>query len=172
VQLVREARRLILGRVDAAVMAQGPRIFSMVKDRAAQVVEEIAQLPEIPDGIWPLRDAANELARYRAHRGTWGHLLPGYQTFSLCHGVADLFRSTLGYSQEHLVDAPPWALAYKGWHKVLADPQWANVRKELRLPYAIQHVFEPGLWRPDEVLIRPEDKTFVARLRNLGSAVA
>ena len=50
-------------------------------------------------------------------------------------------------------------------------PEWPQVRKELRLSYAVQHGFDPGLWEPSEIVAKPEDKTFGSRLRNLGSAL-
>jgi hypothetical protein len=53
----------------------------------------------------------------------------------------------------------------------MADNQWPQVINGLKLPYAIARGFEPGLWEPDEVDVKPEDKTFGARLRNFGSAV-
>jgi hypothetical protein len=39
-------------------------------------------------------------------------------------------------------------------------PEWPQVRKELRLSYAVQHGFDPGLWEPSEIVAKPEDKTF------------
>jgi hypothetical protein len=89
----------------------------------------------------------------------------------MCHTIADLFRDLLGYSQDNLDGTPPSALAYRNWHAVLADLQWLNVRGPLRLKYACEHDFGPGLWIPSEIEVKPEDKTFGARLRNLGSAM-
>jgi hypothetical protein len=98
-------------------------------------------------------------------------LLSAQQNFGLCHTVADLFRDHLGYSPDLLGGAPPSALAYRNWHAALADPQWLNIRGPLKLKYACEHDFQPGLWIPSEIEVKSEDKTFGARLRNLGSAV-
>jgi hypothetical protein len=69
------------------------------------------------------------------------------------------------------VGAPASALAYRNWHRVMDDPQWLSIRGPLRLKYACEHDFGPGLWLPSEVEVKPEDKTFTSRLRNLGAAV-
>jgi hypothetical protein len=97
--------------------------------------------------------------------------LSAQQNFGLCHTIADLFRDHLGYSQDQLDGAPPSALVYRNWHAVLSDLQWLNIRGPLKLNYACEHGFAPGLWLPSEVKVTAEDKTFGARLRNLGSAV-
>ena len=94
------------------------------------------------------------------------------EAFSLCHALADQFRSYLGLLKDSLSDAAPgWALVYRNWQAVFADNVWSLVRPELRLPYAIAQDFQPGLREPAEVKIRAEDKTFSARLKNFGVAV-
>jgi hypothetical protein len=45
------------------------------------------------------------------------------------------------------------------------------LKAPLRLPYAIHQGPEPGLWKPEDIVAKPEDRTFGAKLRNLGSAV-
>lgn len=171
VAMIKEARRLIEGQVGSQIVGAGPVIFPMVKKKAGEVVAEVAQLPPIPEGVWTLSDAANELAKYRQHRETWGTLIAASQEFNLAHNIADLFRDYLGLSQDQLDGPPPWSLVYRNWRPVLSDHTWPLVRKELKLPYAIQHGFEPGLWEPSEIDVKLEDRTFGARLRNLGSAV-
>jgi len=168
VGMIRDARRLVASQVDSAVSAQGARIFEMVREKAAEVVADVAALP--PE-VWSLNHPGEALAKYPAHRATYGLLLSAQQMFGLCHTVADLFRDFLGYSQDQLDGAPSSALAYRNWHAVLSDPQWLNIRGPLKLKYACERGFEPGLWLPSEVEIKAEDKTFGARLKNLGSAV-
>ena len=43
----------------------------------------------------------------------------------------------------------------------------------MRLRFAMEKGFEPGVWRPSDVegWSRPEDRSFGGRLRNLGVAV-
>jgi hypothetical protein len=170
-QVVKEARRQVENQIAGALMQQGGRIFEMVRQKAAQVVAEVAALPPLPSDVWSTNRPGQALARFPAHRSTYGTLLSAHQDFSLCHTVADPFRDNLGYSQDHLDGAPPSALAYRNWKAVLADLQWFNVAATLKLKYAVEHDFRPGLWLPSEVEVKPEDKTFGARLRNLGSAV-
>jgi hypothetical protein len=52
------------------------------------------------------------------------------------------------------------------WHAVMADIQWLAIKNPLRLRYAVERDFGPDL------LVRPEDKTFGARLRNFASVVS
>jgi hypothetical protein len=170
VKLARSVRRQIEARVGGALMGAAQTLFDMARRKAAEVVAEVAALPKFPD-VWSVSNAAEELSKYRLHRASWGTLVAASQDFRLCHLIADMYRDYLGVSQDQLDGAPSWALTYRNWHAVMADPQWLNVKNPLRLRYAIEHDFGPGLWLPDEITVKPEDKTFAGRLRNLGSAV-
>ena len=169
-ELLRGVSRQAEAQVGGALMAAAQHIFTMVKKKAAEVVAEVAALPKFPD-VWSLSNAAEELSKYRQHRASWGTLVAANQDFNTCHLIADIYRDHLGVSQDQLDGAPSWALMWRNWHAVMADPQWLNIRGPLKLRYAIEHEFGPGLWLPDEITVKPEDKTFAARLRNLGSAV-
>jgi hypothetical protein len=169
-ELLRGVRRQVESRVGGALMGAGPRIFDMVKAKAAEVVAEVAALPKFPE-IWTMSNAAGELSKYRAHRASWGTLVAADQDFRTCHLIGDVYRDFLGLSQDQLDGPPPWSLVYRNWRPILDDQTWPQVRKELKLPYAIQHRFEPGLWEPSEIDVTAQDKSFGARLRNLGSAV-
>jgi hypothetical protein len=170
VELGRIAGRHVESRVGGALMAAGLLLFDLVRAKAAAVVDEVASLPKFPD-VWTMSNAAEELSKYRAHRASWGTLVAASQDFRTCHLIADLFRDHLGLSADQLGGAPPWALAYRNWHAVMADPQWLNIKGPLRLRYAVEHDFDPGLWMPNEIMVKPEDRTFASRLLNLGSAV-
>ena len=48
----------------------------------------------------------------------------------------------------------------------------SSTRWPVRLRFAMEKGFEPGVWRPSDVEeSRPEDRSFGSRLRNLGVAV-
>jgi hypothetical protein len=64
------------------------------------------------------------------------------------------------------------ALWLKNWRKELGDSLFARLKAPLRLRYAIDKGFEPGLWAPSDVQeSRPADRSFAGQLRNLGAAV-
>jgi hypothetical protein len=159
-----------LSRGLGGLVGVGPTIFDMVKVKAAEVVAEVAALPKFPE-VWTMSNAAEELSKYRQHRASWGTLVACDQDFRICHLIADVYRDHLGVSQDQLDGAPVWSLMWRNWHAVMADPQWLNIKNPLTLRYAVERDFAPGLWTPDEIEVRPEDKGFAARLRNLGSAV-
>ena len=54
-------------------MGAAQPIFTMVKEKAAEVVAEVAGLPKFPD-VRSLSNAAEELSKYRQHRASWGDL--------------------------------------------------------------------------------------------------
>jgi hypothetical protein len=67
---------------------------------------------------------------------------------------------------------PRTALWLKNWRKELGDNVFARLKGPLKIAYAVDKGFGPGLWRPKDVEeSRPEDRTFGGRLPNLGSAV-
>lgn len=110
--------------------------------------------------------------RHREHRPTWGTLTAATADFNSAHLVADQFRDFIGAGSNSLPDgAPALALSFRNWRPVLDDQQLNMIKKPLRLRYAIEQGYEPGLWRPDDVKTRPEDATFAGRMRNLGQAV-
>jgi hypothetical protein len=58
------------------------------------------------------------------------------------------------------------------WREELGDDLFGRLKAALRIRYAVDKGFGPGLWRPSEVVeSRPQDRTFGGRLKNLGVAV-
>jgi hypothetical protein len=167
--LIRDACRTIESRIDLALVAAGPAIFGAVKRKAEAAVLEVAALPRFPKNVWDLRGpaAVEELSRHREHRGSWGVLTSALADFDRCHTVANLTRDALGFGRDQ-TPAPRWALVYRNWRPIQEDGLFRDgpMQKELRLPYAIEHGFEPGLWTPGEIATRPSDSTFLGRLRN------
>ncbi|HKE71542.1 MAG TPA: hypothetical protein VKB55_19960 [Nocardioidaceae bacterium] len=46
-----------------------------------------------------------------------------------------------------------------------------DVHRTMQLWKTVIDDWRPGIWRPADIETRPEDRTFAAKLRNLGSAV-
>ena len=92
--------------------------------------------------------------------------------FERCHAVGALVREYLGYGPDSLADgAPRSSLVFKNWHAMLEHEQEFNrLKMPLRLPFAIRHNLQPGLWKPADVTVAKADQTFAAKLRNLASA--
>jgi hypothetical protein len=61
-------------------------------------------------------------------------------------------------------------VAQESAQRELGDSRFARLKAPLRLRYAIDKGFEPGLWAPSDVEeSRPEDRSFGGRLKNLGT---
>jgi len=88
------------------------------------------------------------------------------------HLVA-LVRCAAGYGAERLTTgAPRQALVYRNWHKALeAERDLRQTYKSMQLWRTVVDDWQPGIWKPSDVETKPEDRSFTARLKNLGSAV-
>ncbi len=171
-QLVHDAGRTIESQIDGHISAHGERIFALLQGKARALLAEVSALPPLPTGIWVSPAPDEDLSRLPAHRSTWGVLQATYFDFEQVHRVAWSIRENLGAGPDSLPDgAPGWALTFRNWKPLLNDMQFSHVRKPLRLPYAIEHGYEPGLWRPEDVKTTAEDRSFFGKLRNLGQAV-
>jgi hypothetical protein len=61
---------------------------------------------------------------------------------------------------------------FRNWRGLLErQVELDRLKAPLRLPFAILHDLEPGLWRQADVKVAKADQTFSAKLHNLGSAV-
>jgi hypothetical protein len=45
---------------------------------------------------------------------------------------------------------------------------FGRLKPELRLRCSIDRGWQPGVWRPSDIKTKPEDRTFAAKLKNLG----
>jgi hypothetical protein len=63
------------------------------------------------------------------------------------------------------------AMWCRQWRKELGDSLFARQPAALKLRYAVDRGFEPGLWAPGDVQdSTPADRSFGGRLKNLGFA--
>jgi hypothetical protein len=92
---------------------------------------------------------------------------------NLAHSLADTFRDHCGYAFLSFPGgAPRMSMWLKHWHKALEDQTFGRLKPELRIPYAVDRQFGPGLWAPSDVDdSTAAGKSLRGRLRNLGSAV-
>ena len=172
-ELAERGARQIEGGISVQILGHAPRLFDVAQRKAAEIVAEVGSLPAMPKDVYQTSDPAGELARYREHRATWGAMLAAYHDFWTCHAIGDLAREQLGYGFPSFpLGAPRTALWLKNWRIELGDNEFARIKPQLRIRYAIDKGFGPGLWAPRDVEeSRPEDRTFGGRLRNLGAAV-
>ena len=142
-----------------------------MQKKAADIVQEVADLPPMPPQLWQVSDAAAEFARFSAHKATYGTLTAAYRDFNLCHSVANLVRDQLGY-ERFPMGAPRTSLWLRRRRLELVDDgTFARQPGPLRLPYAIAKGFEPGLYAPSDVEdSTAADRSFGGRLKNLGIA--
>ena len=82
------------------------------------------------------------------------------------------FATPDGYDQASFpAGAPRTAQWLRNWRAELGDDTFARQKVVLKIRYAIDKGFEPGLWRPADIETLPADGTFAGRLRNFGFAV-
>jgi hypothetical protein len=172
-QIADDAAKRVEGEIHAQILGHAPRLWDLAQRKAREIVAEVAALPEMPLQLWQVSAPAAEFARWREHRGTFGVLTAAYTDFELCHAIGGLVRDTLGYGYARFPQGSTRAALWlKNWRKELLDDGiFARQPAALRLRYAIDKGFEPGLWAPSDVEeSRPEDRSFGGRLKNLGFA--
>jgi hypothetical protein len=171
--MLRNARRQVEAQVGTAIYAVLEHICTAVQKKARELDAEVEALPEFPAGIWAAPSPAEVLGRLPPHRASYGTLDATRRGFELAVDVAAFVRDNIGANADSLPDgAPSQMLVSRNWKAWLFDNDSGRVKPDLRLRYAIEHDFQPGIWRPSDVEVKKEDQTFGAKLRNLGSAVS
>ncbi|HKN44949.1 MAG TPA: hypothetical protein VJW23_13600, partial [Propionibacteriaceae bacterium] len=151
-RLAEEGARALESQIAVQILGHGEKLFALVQKKAAALVQEISDLPKFPDAIYGSPDPATDLARIPSHRATWGTLTGTNQDFLACHDVANLVRAFIGASVNKLPDgAPRYAFWAKNWRPSLTDDQFPRLKAPLRLRWALDHDWQPGLWRPEDV---------------------
>jgi hypothetical protein len=169
VELAEQAARLIESKIGVLIFANGEKIFALAQKKAMELVQEIADLPKFPDAIWGSPDPSGDLTRIPEHRLTWGTLTHNGQQFWLAHELANLVRDSIGAGANRLPDgAPRHAFWAKNWRPALEDNQFSLLKTPLRLRWALDHDWQPGLWRPEDVKATAKDATFGQKLGPIG----
>src|SRR4051812_22919806 len=89
--------------------------------------------------------------------------------------AAPMVRGPAGHGYERFpYGAPRLAGTYANWRLALEKSNNGGLRsvhKHLRLWFMVTDGWEPGVWRPEDIETRPEDRKFSTRLKRFGSAV-
>src|SRR5829696_10565985 len=113
--------------------------LTLAQGKAAEIISEVEALPAFPRDVWQTSDPAGELARFVAHRASWGVLLGADRDFWACHEVANLVRDSIGAGVANFpAGAPRSALWLKNWRKELEDDNtFSRLKGLLRRRYAV-----------------------------------
>lgn len=177
VEPVRRARQECHRRASDTYGAMADQLFDRVQAEAAHVVHRVRALTPLPRKVWASPDP--ERTMLDAGRiADWSTLTECQVRWGELLRVAEMMRERVGATDDRLAHtaAPPLALTYRGWHQAL-DPAhqglWKTLHRALRLAYAIESGFDPGVWRPEQVDDHRKGRkaTFAERLRNRGAAV-
>ncbi|MEV5962100.1 hypothetical protein AB0L70_10070 [Kribbella sp. NPDC051952] len=151
--LMSEARRLSRASVQRAVMLAGGKgdlIYRKLQEFAADAVDQVGAAP-LPEKVWVTPEPAALVMRSE-HAESWTTLLMQGDRFMRLHEAADLTRRLGGLLSELPGAAPRLAFQYRAW--LTAQQQFEELRtvaRPLRLRWAIDHGWQPGLWRPDQI---------------------
>jgi hypothetical protein len=172
-QLAEDAARLIESEISMRIYAHTHRLWDLAQRKAKEIVAEVASLPAMPRQLWEVGNPSAEFARWREHKATYGTLTAAYTDFELCHAIDKLCRDHLGYGYNSFPQGSTRAALWlRNWRKELGDSLFARQPGALKLRYALDHGFGPGLWAPNDVEdSTPRDRSFGGRLKNLGVAV-
>jgi hypothetical protein len=85
----------------------------------------------------------------------WATLVRAQDRFALVHQLAAVVREMGGLGAHALLQtAPIWGYVYRQWGKV-DEQELRRMHPALRLRYAVDHGWEPGLWLAED-LVQPE----------------
>ena len=172
-EIAETGARAIESNIVGQLLNHAPKLWGMAQKKAAEIVAEVAALPPMPPQLWAASNAAAEFARFSAHKSTYSTMTAAFRDFELCHAIGNLVRDQLGYGYERFPQGSTRAALWlKRWRKELVDDgTFARQPNALRLRYAIDKGFEPGLNAPSDAEdSTPEDRSFGGRLKNLGVA--
>lgn len=149
-------------------------IFDTLATEAAWLVGVLEALPPPPRGLFGGGDPATLLTRAPGHESTYSTVLGTSDRFWIVSRGADQVRTAAGHGIERFPDgAPRLAGTYKNWRVALekVDSELKITPRHFRLWRTVLDGWQPGVWRPEDIETTAADRSFGAKLRNLGSAV-
>jgi hypothetical protein len=170
VAFVAEVVRATRGQAAAAAQAESTGLYRRLQLEAAGVVEATKAAGKLPGKLWNTPDPTHEAMR-EGVEATWAKLSRAQDRFALIHQLAALLRSMGAFGAQALLPggAPAWGFAYRQWAKAIeGEQELRHLHPALRLRYAVDHGWEPGLWLADDLVV-PEPTT--ARRGSLGFLV-
>jgi len=171
-------RREVIGEAESlaafAFVANAAAVFDALAAEARRIVGVFEGLPEPPAQLWASADAAGLLAGSPEHQATLSAVLGLNGRFDRVQRGSDLVRDASGNGFERVADgAPRSALVYRRWR--LVEERRADMTTTaapLRLWRAVLDGWQPGVWRPKDIMATADDARFSTRLRRFGVAVA
>jgi len=173
VQLADEARQSARTALAGELASRAGQLFDQLAEAVAATVASLEALPEPPRNLWVGPDPTVLLARAKGHEQTLSIVAGATSRFWRLQHLVSLVREQAGFGAERLTSgAPRDALVYKNWHATIdGDRELRQTRASMQLWRTVVDDWQPGVWRPDQIDVPVEDRSFGARLRNLGRAV-
>jgi hypothetical protein len=150
-------------RTRAAAMLEGEAdpIYHRLQQLAGQVVARTAALPALPKQVWGAGDQASTLAIQQGHDLTWAQLVGEATRFDKLHRAAAILRQSGGLPVMIFPRGCPDGLGhlYRNWEPALEG--LAELKRHpgpLRLRFAVDRGWQPGLWLPSDHEQRQEER--------------
>ena len=152
--LMGEARTLAKAAVQRAVMVtsgRGDATYRVLQDLAAESVRVVSEAP-LPDKVWSTAEPAAAVVS-SPDPGSWTAMMLHTDRLRKIHEAAVMVRA-IGGVQTELPGAAPASLAwlYRNWQA--AETGFESLRRiarPLRLRWAVEQGWDPGLWRADQI---------------------
>jgi hypothetical protein len=154
---LQRAARICRGHAHAAAVADGTGMYQELQRMAADCVKATAAAKAFPKKLWGAPDPVAEAMR-EGHEATWATLVRAQDRFALVHQLGALIRSmgSLGASALLPDGAPAWGFVHRQWAKAMeGEQELKRLHPALRLRWAVDHGWEPGLWLAED-LVQPE----------------
>jgi hypothetical protein len=138
--------------------AESPGLYQLAQREAAAAVTATAELPPLPTPVWNAPEPSAVALEHGAEQ-TYLAMQRQQARFALCHQIGTLLRSVGGLgAQVLLLGGVPevHGFTFKRWDLALAGVQETKrLKAPLRLRYAIDHGWQPGLWLAGDVSATP-----------------
>ena len=173
-RLASETRTAAKATLAGELAAASGHVFDELAKAAADAVASLEALPTPPHGLWVHPDPSILLARADGHEQTLSVVASSHQRFWEATTLAGMVRDAAGHGFERFPDgAPRSAVVYRNWRLTLGDAgrNLNQTRASMRLWRTVVDDWQPGIWKPEDVETQPEDRSFGAKLKQLGQAV-
>ena len=156
VDMAMRAARMCREQAFQAAVAESSGFYAKLQRIARDVVGEVAKLKAPSRQVWGAPDVPGQMVR-EGRGDDWARMVMAQDRFSLVHQAGQLMRALGGLGAQGLLNGPPdVAFAYRRWDLYLVgEMELRRLHPGLRLRYAIEQKWEPGLWTRDDVPDKP-----------------
>lgn len=156
IDLAMTAARMARGEAYQAAVAESSGFYTRLQKIAAEEVKKVASLKALPKQVWGAADPPGQMIR-EGRGGDWAVMVMAQDRFSVVHQAGQVVRSMGGLGAQALLNGPPnVAFAYQRWDLAQAGEQeLRRLHPGLRLRYASDQGWGPGLWLSGDVPDRP-----------------